>query len=139
MLACAFDRSLRTTVAVLWLVGAALAGVTAPLAAVRLSAGRGVVFGLVAAGLVLLAIGTLRGVRWVAALDLVLLGPQAIGAAGAALELVLGVNAAKAADLRAVGYDPRLSVAINVVYSTVAFAVFCWAVVRLLRCRARAV
>jgi len=33
MLACAFDRAVRTTVAVLWFVGVALAGVTAPLAA----------------------------------------------------------------------------------------------------------
>jgi hypothetical protein len=135
MLACAFDRPVRVTVAVLWLAGAALAAVTTPLAALRLGAGRGVVFALVTAGLVLLAVGTLRGVRWVLVLDLILLGPQAIGAVGAALELAFGVAAAKAADLRTVGYDPRVSVAINFVYSTVAFGVFVWAVVRLMRCR----
>jgi hypothetical protein len=133
MLADTFHRPLRATVAVLWLVGVLLAGGTAPLAAARIGAGRGVIFALVAVGLAALAYATWRGIGWVLVLDLVLLGGQAVGAVGATLELIHGVNPAKAADLRAVGYNPEASVALNAVYSTVATAVFVWAMVRLLR------
>jgi hypothetical protein len=135
MLTGAFHRPLRVTVAVLWLIGVLLAAGTAPLAAARLGAGRGVIFALVAVGLGALAFATWRGIRWVLVLDLVLLGAQVVGAVGATLELIYGVNPAKATDLRAVGYNPEASVALNAVYSTVATAVFVWAMVRLVRAR----
>ena len=135
MIAGTFHRPLRVTVAVLWLVGVLLAGGTAPLAAAGLGAGRAAVFALVAVGLAALALATLRGIRWVLVLDLVLLGGQAVGAVGAVLELIYEVDPAKAADLRAVGYDPQLSVAVNAGYCTVATGVFVWALVRLIRAR----
>jgi hypothetical protein len=63
-LAWVFRGPLRVCVALLWLIGAALAGFTAPLAATRLGAVYSLAFAIPAIGLLLLLIHTPAGALW---------------------------------------------------------------------------
>jgi hypothetical protein len=49
---------------------------------------------------------------------------------GSAWELARGVHGSKARELRGLGVDPELGVALNLVYSAVASLVFAWLVTR---------
>lgn len=124
MLERAFPRSLRLAVAALWLAGAAIAGVTVPLAAAREGAVSALVFAVVAAALIALAVTTARAAHRALAVSLVLLGLQLFGILGSAWELVHGVDAGRADKLRTLGFDPEFGVTVNLVYSTVAFMLF---------------
>jgi hypothetical protein len=128
-LTAAFGDGARTAVTALWLVGVVLTAITAPLAAVRLGAANALPFLVAAVGLALLAVQTFRGARWALVVSLVLLGAQVAGVAGSAWELVQGPAGGKAAELRAIGFDPMLGVVVNLVYSSAAVGLFGWAVV----------
>jgi hypothetical protein len=114
----------------LWITGAAIAGLTAPFAVVRDGAGSGAVFGVVAVALAGLALATARVARWALVVSIVGLAGQLFGALGSAWELVHGVSATKATELRTLGIDPTVGVAINLAYSALAFGVFVWALAR---------
>lgn len=125
-----FHRPLRLTIAALWIVGIALAGFTAPRAWVRLGAASAVPFIMVAALGIVLTRSVLRGRRWALRLSAVLLGGQLAGVIGSAWQLLQGVNGTKARELRRLGVNPRFGVAVNLVYSSAAVAVFGWIAAR---------
>ena len=50
-------------------------------------------------------------------------------------ELVVGVDAGKARQVRLLGFDPVVAIIINLAYSVLAVVLFCWLVVRWLRWR----
>jgi hypothetical protein len=133
MAAPVFHRPLRICTGSLWLVGAGLAAVTSILALSGLGALSAMMFAVVAAALIIVALGTLRATRWAVLVSVVLLGGQGAGVVGSAWELVSGVAPVKARELRALGFSPTVGVALNLVYSAVAFALFCWWVARRLR------
>jgi hypothetical protein len=119
-----FDPRIRRATAALWLVGAVICGVTAALAAGHVGLLHALVFALAAVGLVVLAAGTMRGVRPALVISCVLLGAQFFGAAGSAWELVHGVDGSKAKELHDLGIDPTFGVVLNLLYSLVASVVF---------------
>ena len=121
---------LRRAAAALWLVGAAIAGMTAALAATHPKASSPVLFATVAILLVVLAIATARGALWALVVTSVLLGVQVFGALGSGWELMRGADGDKAEELRSLGIDPTFGIALNLVYSLVAFALFVWALGR---------
>ena len=118
------------TVAGLWLAGVALAGFTAPLAWRRTGVTSALPFAGAATGLAVLTIGMLRSNRAALAVSTAGLGAQILGVLGSAWELAQGVAGSKARQLRRLGVDPKLGVALNLVYSLVASAVFVWLVTR---------
>lgn len=118
---------IRRAAAALWLVGAAIAGITAALAATHQKASSPVVFATVAVALVVLAIATARGALWALVVTSVLLGAQVLGALGSGWELVHGADGDKAEELRNLGIDPTFGIALNLVYSLAAFTLFVWA------------
>jgi len=87
-------------------------------------------FAAVAVALVVLAIATARGARWALVVTIVLLGAQVFGALGSGWELMRGADGDKADELRSLGIDPTFGIALNLVYSLVAFALFVWALGR---------
>ncbi len=98
--------------------------------------GYGVIYAAVAVALGTLAVVTLRGNRRAEVVTLVLLGSQLIGAAGAAWELAYGADdTAKARHLHDLGINYRLALAGNLAFSTLAAAVFVWAMARWVRAR----
>jgi hypothetical protein len=105
---------------------------TAVLAAIHEN-GSSVVFAGVAVALVVLAITTARGSPWGLAVTSVLLGAQVFGALGSGWELMHGAAGDKADELRSLGIDPTFGIALNLVYSVVAFALFVWALARVRR------
>lgn len=118
---------LRHAAAALWLAGAVIAGITAALAATHEKASAPVMFGAVAAALAVLAIATARGARWALVVTIVLLATQVFGVVGSAWELMRGADGGKAEELRSLGIDPTFGIALNFVYSFVAFTLFVWA------------
>jgi hypothetical protein len=117
------------------LVGLLLAGVAMSLTAVvgavtHDQTGQVWVFVAVAAALVAVAGLVLRGVRWVIVLCFVALAGQVGAVAGTVLELVFGVAEVKQRQLRALGFDPRAAIAVNLLYSAVGFGLFCWLAAR---------
>jgi hypothetical protein len=134
-LADVFHRPLRIAVAGLWLLGAGLAGFSAPDAAVRIDVASGLVFSVVAVAGVVFAVSTLRGRRWALAVGLVGCGGQVFGVVGTTWELVHPLDTAKSRELRALEVDPTLAVTINLVFSAVASALFVWMAIRLFRIR----
>jgi hypothetical protein len=118
-----FTPLIRHAAAALWIAGAAIAGVTAPLAATHESTASGLVFATVAIALLMLAIATARARRWALVMTMVLLGAQAFGALGSGWEL-LHTDDDKAQELRSLGIDPMFGIALNLVYSLLAFGLF---------------
>jgi hypothetical protein len=117
-------------VAGLWLVGAALAGGTAPLAWRRTGVVAALPFLAAAAGLAFLAVAVLRANRVALTVSTVLLGAQILGVLGSAWQLLNGVHGSKADQLHRLGIDPGLGVALNLAYSAVGSAVFIWVLSR---------
>ena len=114
----------------LWLVGVALAGFTAPRAWHRTGVTSALPFMAVVIGLSLLAGAVLRGNRVALIISTAGLGAQVLGVIGSAWELVRGVQGSKADELHRLGIDPELGVALNLLYSAVASAVFAWVAAR---------
>jgi hypothetical protein len=121
---------LRVTVAVLWLAGVVIAGSTAPLAWQRTGVSAALPFIGAAVGLAVLAFAVLRSNRPGLIVSAVLLGAQVLGVLGSAWQLQSGVHDSKANELRRLGIDPEFGVALNLVYSAVASAVFFWVLIR---------
>jgi hypothetical protein len=90
-----------------------------------------------ALGLAVLSVAVLRAHRLALIVSAVLLGAQILGVIGSAWVLANGVQGSKARELRDLGVDPELGVALNLVYSAVASAVFAWGVVRWFENRSR--
>jgi hypothetical protein len=119
----------RRATITLWCLGAGLAAVTGLLSVARSEPVYGLVYGAVAAGLIVLAFATHRGVRVAHWLSIALLGSQIFGALGAAWELRRpDMGSAKARHLRDLGVNYRWALLANMLYSLVAGLVFIWAV-----------
>jgi hypothetical protein len=71
----------------------------------------------------------------VVALSLIVLGGQVAAMIGSAWELATGISSFKASQLTALGFDPTWAVTINLIYSSVAFGLFCWFALRWLKLR----
>jgi len=125
-----FDAPTRRAVAALWLLGAMLATLAAVLSFMRLGPGAYWTFVIPAVLLLLITRSLLASRMWAIALSFVLLVGQVVGVVGATLELVHGIDANKAMELRALGFDPRLGVSINLVFSLASVAVLAVAVMR---------
>jgi hypothetical protein len=138
MLRQVFNRSTRWCAAGLCLCGTGLAAVSVVPAFRRLGVGQGFAFLAVAVALAALAVAVLRAWPWALLLCGVAMGGQVFAVAGTVAELVLGVNDAKAGQVRLLGFDPVVAVVVNLVYATLAVALFCWLAVRWLRWRATA-
>lgn len=132
-----FHRPLRITVAGLWLVGVAFAGFTAPRAWQRTGVTSALPFVAVVFGLSVLAVAVLRANRIALVISAIGLGAQILGVIGSAWELAQGVHGYKARELRELGVDPELGVALNLLYSAVASLVFAWLVARWFKNRSR--
>ena len=114
----------------LWLAGVVLAGGTAPRAWSRTGVVAALPFIAAAVGLAVLAWAVLRASRAALIVSTVLLGAQVLGVVGSAWQLRSGVHGSKADELHRLGIDPELGVALNLVYSAVATAVFAWVLTR---------
>jgi hypothetical protein len=79
----------------------------------------------------------LRGKRWVIGLIIVVLAGQLGAIAGTIWELSRGIDARKAGRLRQLGFDPTAGVVINLIYSSIGFALFCWFAARWIAARRR--
>ncbi len=134
-LTAVFDRPIRAAVSALWFVGAGFATSAAVLTVMHPGSGKFGIFLVPAAGLLLIAGALLQSRIWAMAVSFILLAGQLVGVAGSTFQLVYGVDAPKAAELRALGFDPRLGVAINLAFSFVAVCVFAAAVLRARRAR----
>jgi pimeloyl-ACP methyl ester carboxylesterase len=122
----AFHRPLRAATAALALTGALLAAITAVPAFARLGTGAGLGFLAVAAAGIGLAIAVRRGARWALAIAAAGLGGQLAAVIGTAWELIGGISAQKAHTLHRLGLSPTVGLLVNLVYSSVAVALFCW-------------
>src|SRR5690242_19788382 len=112
-----FHRPLRRSAAALALAGAGLAALSAVLSIARhLGTARIVAFTAVAVVSTAFAIAVLLAARWALWLAAVVFGGQTLAIAGTVAELIVGVDRGKAADLRALGFDPTLGVLINLAY-----------------------
>jgi len=125
-----FDAPARVAVAVLWFTGATLATTAAILAATRPGAGPYGAFVVAAVGLIVLGGGLLAVNVWAMAVSFVLLAGQLAGVIGTMWQLVFGIDAGKAAELRALGFEPAIGVAINLAFSLLATCVFALALFR---------
>jgi hypothetical protein len=121
------------TVAGLWLAGVGFAGFTAPRAWQRTGVLSALPFVAVVLGLSVLAFAVLRANRVALVISAIGLGAQILGVFGSAWELAQGVHSYKARELRDLGVDPELGVALNLLYSAVASLVFAWLVARWFR------
>jgi len=128
----AFHRPLRLVSASLWLLGAALAGLTVPFMAWRVSVASSLGLALVAICLLLLARETIRRARWALLIGLIGCGGQVLGVIGSAWELIHPTDSAKSRELQTLGIDPTLAFTINLIYSAGASAIFFWAAARLI-------
>ena len=119
-------------------MGVTLAGFTAPLAWGRTGVVAALPFVAAATGLAFLALAVLRANHVALTISTVLLGAQILGVLGSAWQLLRGVHGSKADELHRLGIDPELGVALNLVYSSVASAVFAWVLTRWLASRRQA-
>jgi len=117
-------------VAGLWLVGVAFAGFAAPRAWGRTGVSGAFPFILAAVGLAALAYAVLRARPVSLIVSTALLGAQLLGVIGSAVQLLNGVSGSKTAELERLGIDPEMGVALNLLYSTVASALFVWVAIR---------
>lgn len=82
----------------------------------------------------LLAYGSLRGLRWAYWLDLILLGFQLLGVIGALAQLLDPALAATTSDAATLaGLDPTLDSVLHLVVSLLGFALFLWLLPGLMR------
>jgi hypothetical protein len=120
-------RSLKISVIVLIAVGVVMA-VTALIASVTHGqTAQAWAFLAVASILAAAAWAVSRSVRWVTVVCFVGLAGQLFAVIGSAIELTIGVAAIKQQQLRSIGFDPTVVVTVNLIYSAVGFALFCWA------------
>lgn len=123
-------RPLRLSIAALWIIGVGLAAFTAALAWRRTGVTSALPFITVAVLGTVLVRAVLRSDRRALTISVVLLGAQVGGVVGSAWQLTHEMNGTKIRELRRLGFDPTFGIAINLAYSTVAFGVFGWVVIR---------
>ena len=133
----AFHRPLAISVAGLLLAGVGLAVLALVLAVAHRETGQAPAYILVAIALTGVAVMVLRGTRWVIRVIIVVLAGQLAAIAGTAWELSHGIDARKASQLRQLGLDPTAGMVINLIYSSIGFALFCWFATRWLAARRR--
>jgi hypothetical protein len=121
---------LRVAIAVLWLAGAAIAATICVRATARMGLGSGTVFAVVAFGLTVLALGTLRAARWALTISIALAAAQLLGALGAAWELTQDGQTPKTRELHALGINATFGIALNLAYTCVAASLFLWTLIR---------
>ncbi len=119
-----FYGPVRTAVSVLWFSGAALAMSAVVLTAAHPGAGSPLVFVVPAVAMAVLGTALRRSQVWAMVVSLVLLAGQIVGVVGTIYELTHGIDARKAAELHALGFDPRVGVAVNLAYSLIASILF---------------
>jgi hypothetical protein len=117
------------------LAGVGLCVIAAVPAFTRLGFGQGATFVVVGLALTALAVGVLRGVRWAVVVSLVVGAGQLVAIVGTVWELIRGIDGVKASQLRRLGFDPTVGVAINLSYSAMAATLFGWFAVRWWRAR----
>jgi hypothetical protein len=116
-----------------WAVGGVvLAGGTAPVAAARLGIWAAAPYLLVAVAMATLAVGCCRAWRWALVVTGLALGAQLVDVVGASWAVAANPGGSKADELRQLGITPRLAFAVNLLYSSLAAALF---LVILLRAR----
>lgn len=121
-----FHRPLKASLVALITAGTGMA-ISALIAAVlHHQAGQAWAFSAVASLLAAGAITAARNVRWVIVVCFVALAGQAAAIVGTSIELFTGIAPVKQRQLRSLGLNPTVSVAINLVYSTLGFGLFCW-------------
>jgi len=133
----AFHRPLAISVAGLMLAGVGVAVSALLLAVAHRETGQALAYISVAIALTAVAVMVLRGTRWMIRLIIVVLAGQLGAIAGTTWELSHGVDARKASQLRQLGFDPTAGVVINLIYSSIGFALFCWFATRWLAARRR--
>jgi hypothetical protein len=117
---------LKLAITVLIAGGAGLAAAAAVLSATHGLATLIPVFATVTLALTVLAVLVWRELRWAVLITLIALAGQAIAVAGILIELTTGIAAVKADQLRQLGFDPTTGVIVNLIYSSIGFALFCW-------------
>ena len=110
----------------LWLSGATLAAFTV-VVAIRRDAGGLAGYAGAAVALALGAIFTARGNRLITMIGLVACAGQSLAVAVTAWELTHGISHTQVEKLRALGVNPRLGVAVNLVFSLCASVLAAWA------------
>ena len=127
------DRPLRLALVALWVSGATLAAVTA-VVAIRRDAGGVAGYTGAAVALALGALFTARGHRLITTIGLVACAGQPLAVAATAWELTHCISHIQVAKLQALGVNPTVGVAINLVFSLCASLLAAWAF-RTRRCR----
>ncbi len=122
----AFHRPLAISVAGLMLAGVGLAVTALVLAVAHRETGQALAYIPVAIGLTGVAVMVLRGTRWVIRVIIVVLAGQFVAIVGTTWELIHRIDTRKANQLRQLGFDPTAGVVINLIYSSIGFALFCW-------------
>lgn len=124
------------TLAALFVGASALILARQPLApgAAAIQAGVPMLVALAALFFLLLAYGSLRGLRWAYWLDLILLGFQFLGVIGALAQLLDPALAATTSDAATLAsLDPALDSVLHLVVSLLGFALFLWLLPGLMR------
>jgi hypothetical protein len=122
----AIRRPLRLALTSLWIAGALLAAVTAVMATRRDAGGVGGYAGA-AVALALMALFTTRGHRLITTIGLVICALQPIAVAATAWELTHDISHTQVHKLQQLGVNPRLGVAINLVFCACASVLAVWA------------
>jgi hypothetical protein len=125
-----FDAPTRGVVATLWFFGATLAALAALLSFMRPGFSPYWIFLILSVLLLLIAYSLLTSRMWAFAVSFVLLVGQVVGVVGTTLELVYGIDSNKATELRALGFDARFGVWINLAFSVASVAVLAIALIR---------
>lgn len=129
----AFGRGPRLATAVLMLAGAGLAGWSAARSLTVGHPTQAIAYLAVCVALVAL-MGALAKRSWVAdVIAVVILLGSVPGSIAAASELVIGVDPAKASEVRSLGVQPDVAVEINLAYFLAATAIALWLAARLWR------
>jgi hypothetical protein len=131
----AFHRPLRLAVTALILLGATLAAIAAILSLGHHARSSALAFVAVTLLLTVDAALVWGHNRWAVGLTLVGLAGQATAVAGTIAELAFGIADVKAHQLQQLGFNPEVGVTINLIYSSIGFALFGWFVVRWLAAR----
>jgi hypothetical protein len=131
----AFHQPLRLAVTALVLLGASLAAIASILSLTHHALPHALAFVAVTMCLAVDAVLVWRHNRWAVLVTLVGLAGQATAVAGTIAELALGIADVKARQLRQLGFKPEAGVTINLIYSTIGFALFGWFAVRWLAAR----
>jgi hypothetical protein len=122
----AFTRPVKAAVTTQIAAGAGLATTAVILSITHRQSDQVPVFAAVALVLAADAVLVWREIRWAALINLIALAGQAAAVAGTIIELATGIAAVKAGQLRQLGVAPNVGVTINLIYSAVGFAIFCW-------------